>query len=58
MLGGIIIRKINLTMDENKKYEVIKRLVDDNGNKKRRTENFFHPSNFIYYIEHVLFHWS
>lgn len=22
-------------MDENKKYEVIKRLVDDNGNKKR-----------------------
>ena len=30
-----IIRKVVLTMDENKKYEVIKKLVDENGNKER-----------------------
>jgi len=28
-------RKVDLTMNEQKKYEVIKRLVDTNGNKKR-----------------------
>ena len=28
------IRKVLLTMDENQKYEVIKKLVDTNGNKK------------------------
>ena len=27
-------RKVLLTMDENKKYEIIKKLVDTNGNKK------------------------
>ena len=30
-----IIRKVNLTMNEQKKYEVIKRLVETNGNKNR-----------------------
>ncbi len=30
-----IIRKVNLTMNEQKKYEVIKKLVDTNGNKNR-----------------------
>lgn len=30
-----IIRKVNLRMDEQKKYEVIKKLVDTNGNKDR-----------------------
>ena len=29
------IRKVILNMDEQKKYEVIKRLVDENGNKDR-----------------------
>ena len=29
-----IIRKVILTMDENHKYEIIKKLVDSNGNKK------------------------
>ena len=29
------IRKVNLNMDEQKKYDVIKRLVDENGNKDR-----------------------
>lgn len=29
-----IIRKVNLTMDENKKYTIIKKLVETNGNKK------------------------
>lgn len=29
-----IIRKVLLTMDENQKYEVVKKLVDTNGNKK------------------------
>ena len=33
--GGDIIRKVDLTMDEQRKYEVIKRLVDDNGSKDR-----------------------
>lgn len=28
-------RKVTLTMDENKKYEIIKKLVDTNGNKQR-----------------------
>lgn len=37
MEGGDIIRKVELTLDEQKKYEVIKRLVDagDDGNKDR-----------------------
>lgn len=30
-----IIRKVNLTMNEQKKYEVIKKLVETNGNKNR-----------------------
>ena len=30
-----IIRKVMLTMNEQKKYEVIKKLVDTNGNKDR-----------------------
>ena len=28
LMGGIIIRKVILTMDEQKKYDVIKKLVD------------------------------
>jgi hypothetical protein len=28
-------RKVILTMDESKKYETIKRLVDNDGNKQR-----------------------
>jgi len=35
MKGGDIIRKVDLTMDEQRKYEVIKKLVDENGNKGR-----------------------
>lgn len=31
------IRKVVLTMDEDNKYEIIKKLVDSNGNKKRAT---------------------
>ena len=31
----IIIRRIELTMDEQRKYEVIKNLVDSDGNKDR-----------------------
>lgn len=30
-----IIKRIDLTMDEQKKYDVIKRLVEENGNKDR-----------------------
>lgn len=30
-----IIKKIDLTIDEQKKYDVIKRLVEENGNKNR-----------------------
>lgn len=30
-----VIRKVLLTMDENQKYEIIKKLVDTNGNKKK-----------------------
>ncbi len=30
-----IIRRIDLNMDEQKKYEVIKKLVDSQGNKDR-----------------------
>lgn len=30
-----IIRKVILTMEENEKYEIIKKVVDTNGNKKR-----------------------
>lgn len=35
MKGGDIIRKVDLTMNELRKYEVIKKLVDENGNKNR-----------------------
>lgn len=37
-MGGIIIRKVELRMNEQEKYEVIKRLVDENGNKQRATK--------------------
>ena len=33
-----IIRKVNLTMNEQKKYEIIKKLVETNGNKSRAAE--------------------
>lgn len=32
---GLFIRKVELTMDEQKKYEIIKKLVDDGGSKER-----------------------
>lgn len=32
-------RKVNLTMEENTKYEIIKKLVETNGNKKRAALN-------------------
>lgn len=35
MKGGDIIREVDLTMDGQRKYEVIKKLVDENGNKDR-----------------------
>lgn len=35
MKGEVVIRKVILTMNEQKKYEVIKRLADENGNKER-----------------------
>ena len=31
----IIIKKVELRMNEEQKYEIIKRLVEENGNKKR-----------------------
>ena len=33
--GVVIIRKVDLNMDEQRKYEVIKQLVEKNGNKDR-----------------------
>ena len=38
LIGGIIIRKVDLRMNEQEKYEVIKRLVDENGNKLRAAQ--------------------
>ena len=38
LMGGIIIRKVDLRMNEQEKYEVIKRLVDENGNKLRAAQ--------------------
>ena len=35
MMGGDIIRKVELTLDGQKKYEVIKKLAEENGNKAR-----------------------
>ena len=35
LMGGIIIRKVVLNMNEQNKYDVIKSLVDHNGNKQR-----------------------
>ncbi len=37
--GGDIIKKVELTMDEEKKYSEIKRLVDEGGNKDRAALN-------------------
>lgn len=34
-MGGIIIRKVELRMNEQEKYDIIKKLVDENGNKQR-----------------------
>ena len=36
----IIIRKVLLTMTENEKYNIIKKLVDSNGNKKAAALGF------------------
>ena len=33
--GAVIIRRIDLTMEEEKKYETIRRLVEEDGNKDR-----------------------
>lgn len=38
LMGGIIIRKVELQMNEQEKYEIIKRLVDDNWNKLRAAQ--------------------
>ena len=38
LIGGIIIRKVDLRMNEQEKYEVIKRLVDENGYKLRAAQ--------------------
>lgn len=35
IIKGSLMKKVNLTMSEYQKYEVIKRLVDSNGNKAR-----------------------
>lgn len=35
LMGGIIIRKVDLNMKEQIKYDIIKKLVDTNGNKQR-----------------------
>ena len=35
-IGGIIIRKVELTMDEQKKYEVIKRISEQSAPNKQR----------------------
>ena len=35
LMGGIIIRKVELNMNEQNKYDVVKTLVDHNGNKQR-----------------------
>ena len=35
LMGGIIIRKVELNMNEQNKYDVVKKLVDTNGNKHR-----------------------
>lgn len=35
MIGGYTMRKVELNMNEQHKYEIIKKLVDTNGNKKR-----------------------
>lgn len=35
LMGGIIIRKVELNMNEQNKYDVVKKLVDTNGNKQR-----------------------
>lgn len=34
-IGGIIIRKVELNMKEQNKYDTVKKLVDNNGNKRR-----------------------
>ena len=52
-----IIRKVMLTMNEQKKYEVIKKLVDTNGNKDRAAiELGSHVglSNICYTIKHEI----
>lgn len=38
LMRGIIIRNVDLRMNEQEKYEVIKRLVDKNGNKLRAAQ--------------------
>ena len=35
LMGGIIIRKVELNMNEQNKYDIVKTLVDHNGNKQR-----------------------
>lgn len=35
LLQEVMMRKVDLRMNEDKKYRIIKKLVESNGNKKR-----------------------
>ena len=42
-------RKVELRMNEQKKYDVIKELVDHNGNKNRASKNELNPKSWTVY---------
>ena len=53
------IRKVELRMNEQIKYDVIKKLVETNGNKKRYIQDMSHPrkkDNFMKYVYAMVGH--
>ena len=53
------IRKAELRMNEQVKYDVIKKLVETNGNKKRYIQDMSHPwkkDNFMKYVYAMVGH--
>ena len=53
------IRKVELRMNEQIKYDVIKKLVETNGNKKHYIQDMSHPwkkDNFMKYVYAMVGH--
>lgn len=49
-------RKVTLIMDENQKYEAIKKLIETNGNKKRAALSLAVTATVLKFIKKLIKH--